>query len=253
MCASFSNLAQSSVPPDILDRIKNAYNRLERRGDALDNPVAKIGVVASGEEGTVYLDEIVHGEEEEVRGGGGSASITDRPLKDQLKSLHSQNAALRLSVANLQAQLESQSVKNERYFNTISSNIKRIAIAPRNCMRQTQEDGPNVNATAPLATLTTKPKTLYDLWDEYVFGVGGRKPAKDFSAAERGKVKFKYSRRKVVWSLILKLVDSGMSAQVSIDRIYAAYVQQKTVTQIIDLIRKDKKEGYTPPLLRVGD
>ena len=56
-----------------------------------------------------------------------------------------------------------------------------------------------------------------------------------------------------MWSLILQLVDSGFSAKVAIDRIYAAYGQQKTVTQLIELIRRDKKEGYTPPLLCVGD
>ena len=199
----------------------------------------------------MYLDEVVTTEEENKRGSRGSSSIVDRPLKEQLKALHSQNAALRQSLVSLQSKMELHSAKTERYFSTISSNIKRIAVAPQNCIPKASEPV-NVQVTGPLATLSTKPKCLYQLWDKYVFGIGGRKPAKDFTPSKRGAVKFKYSRRKVVRSLILQLVDSGLSAQVAIDRIYAAYGQQKTVTQIIDLIRNDKKEGYTPPLLRVG-
>ena len=39
-------------------------------------------------------------------------------------------------------------------------------------------------------------RTLYDLWNEYVIGIGGRKPAREFTATDRGKLKYKYYRRK---------------------------------------------------------
>jgi hypothetical protein len=31
------------------------------------------------------------------------------------------------------------------------------------------------------AELTPRPKSLHELWQEYMFGIGNRKPAKDFS------------------------------------------------------------------------
>ena len=43
--------------------------------------------------------------------------------------------------------------------------------------------------------LSRSPKSLYDLWDEWIFGIGENKAAKDLSPTERGKVKFKFSRR----------------------------------------------------------
>jgi hypothetical protein len=48
------------------------------------------------------------------------------------------------------------------------------------------------------ARLSPNPRNLHTLWQEYEFGFGGRKPAKDFMAEERGRVKYSYHRRKVV-------------------------------------------------------
>jgi len=61
------------------------------------------------------------------------------------------------------------------------------------------------------------------LWNEYEFGLGGRKPARQFTAVERGAVKFSYSRRKTAWDAIDRMVRSGATAQVAIDRIYGVY------------------------------
>ena len=103
-------------------------------------------------------------------------------------------------------------------------------------------------------TLMPKPKSLYDLcnlWDEYLNGVGGRKPARHFSESERGRVKYKYTRRKVVWDVIRKLVDLGHSSQRAIDMIYEVYYGAQTcVTTIINRMRKDKLNGTLNPNLR---
>ena len=45
------------------------------------------------------------------------------------------------------------------------------------------------------ALLVSRPKTCHDLWQEYMFGGPGRKPAKEFTPAERGRVKHVYSLR----------------------------------------------------------
>ena len=43
---------------------------------------------------------------------------------------------------------------------------------------------------------------------EYEFGSGGNKAAKLFTIAERGAVKHKYTRRKVVWDCIQRQINS---------------------------------------------
>jgi hypothetical protein len=101
------------------------------------------------------------------------------------------------------------------------------------------------------ATLMPNPRSLYDLWNEYLHGVGGRKPARLFSETERGQVKYKYSRRKVIWDVIRNLVSLGHSSQWAIDMIYNVYGPQTSVTEIINRLRKDKNNGTLNPNLQI--
>ena len=82
------------------------------------------------------------------------------------------------------------------------------------------------------------------LWSEYEYGIGGRKAARLFTAQERGKVKFKYCRQKVAWDVIDRMVCSGLTAQVVIDRIYGVYGRNKSTTEIIQCLRRDAPEGH---------
>ena len=99
-------------------------------------------------------------------------------------------------------------------------------------------------------TLRNQPRTLYDLWQEYSQGFNGQNPAKYFTPYERGQVKYKNTRRKVVLDQIVKLVNSGVSALVAIDMIYSFYGRGRTVTQIINLMRTDRNNNYTPPIIK---
>ncbi len=62
-------------------------------------------------------------------------------------------------------------------------------------------EGADINA----AVLVQNPKTLMELWREYKFGIEGRKPAEQFTTAERnnrvGGINQKYYRRNVVWAV----------------------------------------------------
>jgi hypothetical protein len=64
-------------------------------------------------------------------------------------------------------------------------------------------------------------------------------------------VKYKYTRRKVVWDVIKKLVDLGHSSQRAIDMIYNVYGAQTCLTDIINRMRKDKMNGTLNPNLRM--
>jgi hypothetical protein len=73
-----------------------------------------------------------------------------------------------------------------------------------------------------------------------MMGIGGRLPAKDFDPVQRGRQKYKYHRRKVVWDHILKMVNLGYTSDTAIDAIYAKYGQSCSVTEIINKMRKDR-------------
>ncbi len=101
-----------------------------------------------------------------------------------------------------------------------------------------------------VSTLSPTPRSRYILWQEYEVGIGGRKPARLFTPAERGKVKYSYHRRKVVWDVIASLVRAGDTAQVAIDRIYEVYGAAMTVSHIINMMRRDRRtyNGCHPQL-----
>jgi len=111
------------------------------------------------------------------------------------------------------------------------------------------------NATN-MATLSKQPKSLHELWREYMFGIDGRKPAHDFTPAERNTKtnKQKYYRRKHVWSTIERLTRNGHTVEMAIEKIRSVYVQNQRVTKIIEGIIRDKRVyrhsgGYHPNLV----
>ena len=65
-------------------------------------------------------------------------------------------------------------------------------------------------------------RNLYELWQEYIFGLHGSKPAGEFTAQERGRVKSEYSRRKVIWDEIESFIRAGYDATIGIDKSYEA-------------------------------
>jgi hypothetical protein len=78
-----------------------------------------------------------------------------------------------------------------------------------------------------------------------------KKAARIFSREERGQVKHKYHRRKVVWDFVASLVRAGFTAQVAIDRIYQIYGEATPVTHIINRMKQDQSAGIAHPLLQV--
>ena len=115
-----------------------------------------------------------------------------------------------------------------------------------------EEDGAVVSEEGGLpyaVSLSPNPTNLYVLWLEYKKGIGGRKPARQFTREERGhkKVKYTYCNRKKVWDLIDRLVWAGYTSDVAIDKIYSVY-GALSVTKIIKRIRNDEPNGGHPQL-----
>ena len=108
----------------------------------------------------------------------------------------------------------------QRTFGIVNTNMRRLEVTAALDRRvvggnvgNAGNDDANIAATglqhlarAAHESLSPCPRSLYDLWTEYMHGIGGRKPASQFSHGERGKSKHKYFCRNVVWKMVQKLV-----------------------------------------------
>ena len=94
------------------------------------------------------------------------------------------------------------------------------------------------------ANLVKCPKSIYDLWIEYTAGLEGNKAACEFTPQERGKVRYNYCRRKIVWDTISNICSRNMSADVAIDRIYVQCGGIGTpVNKVIADLKRFRREG----------
>lgn len=83
------------------------------------------------------------------------------------------------------------------------------------------------------AELSKCPRTLQLLWREFKSGLDGNKPAEMFTSNERNanrRMKQKYYRRNVVWSVIGRLVDAGWTSEAAIERIHTVYGHDSSAT-----------------------
>jgi hypothetical protein len=105
------------------------------------------------------------------------------------------------------------------------------------------------------ARLVKKPRCLYELWQEYQFGIGNNKPAKNFTSAERNNrddgLKQKYHYRSKVWKVQSYMLNSGYNVEnmnAEISRVY----NTSFVTAIVKGITADEKNPLYPMVESVG-
>ncbi len=209
-------------------------------------------MVSGSEREELHIDEIPEDYED---GAGTGANYQNNVMANQLTALYSQFAAMRRENDERNAQRTLFENKTTRKLEALDQNIRRVAMQPIRRARYTvaeeaQEEGAGQGQIRLTSTLSPHPKDLHELWQEYEFGIGGRKPAKLFTAQERGKEKFKYSRRKVAWDTVERLVRAGHTAQVAIDNIYDVY-GNLTVSKLISKLRQDNQNGGHPRLFGV--
>ena len=208
-------------------------------------------------------------------GGGGGVVVgqpgTNLSISSQLMGLQSCLFSMRQEILEVKNAIHMLNASTERNFQMIHRNMRRIAMQPVGMaqhvaaaaavgtvgLQQQQQKVPAAAAAAAgdpnmmPATLMPTPRSLHDLWEEYQHGVGGRKAAKLFSSSERGRVKHKYHRRNVIWNLVAGLVKQGHTAEAAIDRIYAVYGEQTSVTSIVNGLTRDRKKGTLDPKLKI--
>ena len=104
-------------------------------------------------------------------------------------SLRHENIALR---NEFERRFDVLSQLIERGFATVNGNVRRVAMQPvqRGVAKTTTTAAGAAMELAPALEMINPPtlmpsrKSLFDLWDEYINGVGGRKPARLFSEPE---------------------------------------------------------------------
>jgi hypothetical protein len=126
-----------------------------------------------------------------------------------------------------------------------------VGDSPSNAEVGNAEHDPAVmNSISARASLSPLPRNLFDFWQELIEGIGGRKPARHFSFSEQGRVKHKFHRCKILWDLISRLTRQGYTANPAIDSIYNVYLQQNSVTNIKNGVKRDLKNGTLIPNLQ---
>ena len=118
----------------------------------------------------------------------------------------------------------------------VQAGDRRVAAAQLgNPPNDPQEDG--------TAELVPNIRNLAELWDEWKFGIGGRKPAQFFTQQERGGYgnngkKQRYYRRLKIWLLQQKLVNEGHPIGVANLAIREAYGRNLSLTNLSKMIQR---------------
>jgi hypothetical protein len=267
------NETHNLVPQEFKSRIQMEVNEIISNasvdgGGVVDpnyNPICRCPVVVTGDQGCVYID-VIPCLEDGIDAVGGRIAATTGGIQAQLLALQSLSSQIRRELQELRTNQIADRVSIQKSFTLVNANIRRIAIQPGvRSFRGTTVAGSNDDTILRAASaaqqpairsqpsLSSNPKNLYELWQEYEVGIGGRKAAKLFSQWERGgKNKHKYCRRNVIWKIIDRIVRGRgqTTADVVIDQIYAIYGQQTSVTKIINAIKDDLQRGRLNPNLR---
>ena len=94
------------------------------------------------------------------------------------------------------------------------------------------------------ATLCPRPKSLRELWAEWVDGIDGRLPACKFTPQQSGdkRVKHSFCQRKAFWKCVERVtLQRGLAAQTVIDMIDNLY--KGSITQKLQKIKEDERRG----------
>ena len=255
------------VPDHIKTRVRTAYSGLDLEPT---QPIEKVPLLVRRREDQLLIDEVV-----EIGNGGGDQQVHGDyemfqnvfVVLNHLEQLINQIAGR--SDTNF-SELRAYVRQRDRIIN---NNIRAFggrieggfqiqqANTGRRLARIDEAANANVDPApdaANMATLSSNPRSLHELWREYEFGIDGRKPARLFTRAEKnirsGGIKQKYYRRNTIWSTIQRMVSNGHTHQAAIARIRDVYGVGASITQIIDRIIRDKRQyrmtgGYHPNLV----
>ena len=248
--------ATAIVDGTMQQRILAAYHATQH-DNVHQNPVQKVRLVLRESNGVAIIEtcqllrnQSENGEISRITG------VDNRRMQIMENMLH----ALKQNVINLQNTLVHEFEAQSAMLRKMERLQQRMYAIPARAVRVggektvievvgEGEDGRIDGGQVVKQDLLSKcPKDLYVLWGEYQFGLNGRKPARQFTSAEKGKISSIYSKQNKVWKLIQNLIHKlNEDYRVIIDSIYSAY-GHVSVTEIIKNIQRDEKTGGHPNL-----
>ncbi len=237
-------------------------------------------MIVSGDQGSHVFNDAIDVVEEQEVGGGGSAVVRgivgERPatgMNAQLMAVQSLATQVHCEVNEIKLLQVADRTRMQRNFGIVNTNMRRMGItaafrvvqgagatagvgrAGNNDDNDDSDD--NMLAAAGLqnlartaaASMSPCPQNLYDLWAEFKFGIGGGKPASQFTLFERGKSIAQVFCKNVIWKMVLRMVNRGLASDTVIDHIYAVCGAGTLLTKIINAIIDDTKRGRMNPNL----
>lgn len=225
-------------------------------------------MVVSGQDAMLHIDQILEAEGNvNVVADGNQTSTYAMPNQTNatVQAIYSQVVQLRQEVqgqfTTLGTRVQHLESRLENRVDIVNRNVRRIALQPAQRAQQPVQTrihaepiaderahpanpsnhvGDGDGSSQAIATLCDRPNSLHVLWQEYQHGVGNRKPAKDFTKAEKGRCRKTYYRRNLVWAKIDLLVRAGHLYNSACDMLQVQYGRISSVTQIIKKIIEEQ-------------
>jgi hypothetical protein len=237
-------LRSTYMPVTIVERIISAYRLLDSVATPIiNNPVKKIPLNISGREESLIITDAVDASTSQPD----LNSQGNHHIQTNLVTLNEKVDTVLTEVASLKSTIRVVNQNVVRLNSTMHFSRGTTANAAADSAAPSNSGGVTGNSRPPTnATLCPAIKNLHDLWREYEVGLGNRKAAKLFTPAERGQVTVTYSRRNNVWEIIRKLVNAGFTSDAAIAKIYSAYGERTSISQIIQKIISDRKNNRLP-------
>ena len=242
--AIYSEEMSGMIDEGVRERVKAAVAQVvgDRLADGV-SPIRKIPLIITGNEGSLTITEMHDDNDDE----GNNVRHAVGLMENEVRVILSNVNLLRCKLDEFKNEFNVQQVTTNTLLRKMTNAISRLSQMPQVAAaaggqegRQRRTIANNAVGDAPgatgdqgyMTTLSSCPRTLYVLWNEYEVGIGGRKAAKLFNSAERGRVKHKYSLRKVFWDQVIKMIRRGYTAHTAIDKIYEVYTARDSVTNI---------------------
>ena len=265
--ACLDPLYRRYVPDELLKRVTSSYERIRVLSSDV-NAIKKVGLVVVGNEGELYIDVLSSDQDVADPDHTGSdvsnANYVRRRQTAEMQAVFSQLASIKRQNELLQSELEITRTCMMNKLKKVAESVHRISISAQHSISYNNNTNTNNNSnttaqndlsifnstgiraiTIPKkAKLARNPKSLFILWQEFEYGIGGRKPAKAFTREERGAARFSYCRRNVFWQLVVLMVNRGHTANAAIDSIYQVYGLKESVTYILKKLVQDKKTHH---------
>ena len=257
--ACFTPGMEHRIAPSVYTRIREAYEVVRGNHPAEYNPVEKTSLHIFSIEDRIEIQDLVAAEAQGQLEPAGIAMVgvgaNNHDIQTLIVAVHQNTQALHEFKNKVDANFNHLRSYVSARLNQLDRNITRYAMAPvRPLNRQQPQVGQEAQWRHAIGNARLgKPKTLLMLWHEYMHGLPGNKPAKDFTSAERGTVKYAYSRRKVFWDVLKDLINAGHTELSAVDLVYQTYGRNSSNTTICKLMVDDRRRfnGRSHPNLRV--